>query len=104
MQTIKVRKTEVAPLVVATFPDYKGRRFSVRVANQVRLDDLNWSDGTRSQYRACTLTGERLGSTDRYNAMAPWDRNQIEGQTLPLVPGAAVVKHTIFAAPIADLP
>lgn len=93
---IKARKADVAPLVAATFPTYKGRTFRVRAATEIRLDDLNWSGGTRSQYRACTLSGQPLGSADRYNAMAPWDRNQIEGQTLPIAPGAVVVEHTIF--------
>lgn len=96
MQTLTVRKAEVAPLVAATFPDYKGRKFRVQIAETVRLDDLNWSGGSRSQYRATTLTGEPIGTADRFNAMAPWDCNQIEGVTLPITPGACVVRHSIF--------
>lgn len=95
MQTIRARKADVAPLVRATFHDYTGRKFTVRITEQVRLDDLNWSGGTRSQYRATTLDGTPLGNTDRYAAMWPGS-NLAEGQTLPLVPGAAVVRHTIF--------
>ena len=78
MNTIKVRRAEVAPLVAATFPAYKGRTFRVQIAEKVGLYDINWFGGSRSQYRAATLSGEPLGSTDRFSTMAPWD-HQVEG-------------------------
>ena len=91
-----VSRKEVAAIVNATFPEYKGRKIRVAATETVGLYDLNWSGGTRSQYRACTLEGRSLGSSAKYNAMAPWDSRQVEGQFLPLVPGACVVEHQIF--------
>lgn len=90
-----VKRPDVAAIVNATFADYRGRKIRVGAAEKVSICDLNWSGGTRSQYRACALTGAPLGSLDRYNAMAPWD-NPAEGQSLPLVPGACVVEHSYF--------
>jgi hypothetical protein len=94
-EALKVTRAQVAPLVRGTFPNYQGRKFRVEAAEAVTLADLNWSGGTRSQYRACTLTGEPTGGADRYNAMAPW-ANPAEGQRLPVPAGFAVVEHTQF--------
>jgi hypothetical protein len=90
-----VKRNEVAAIVNATFGDYRGRKIRVAPTETVHISDLNWSGGTRSQYRACTLDGRSLGGMDRYNAMAPW-ANPAEGASLPLVPGACVVEHSIF--------
>jgi hypothetical protein len=92
---IHVTGDMVAPMVRGTFPDYRGKKFQVIAAESVTLHDLNWSGGSRCQYRACTITGQPLGNADRFNQMAPW-RNPAEGQTLPIVPGACVVQHTLF--------
>ncbi len=93
---IKVRKDEVAPLIRATFPEYRGRTIRVEFRENVSLQDLNWSGGSRTQYRACTLSGEGLGSSAKYNAMAPWDSRQVEGQTVAVPPGACMVRHSYF--------
>jgi hypothetical protein len=57
-----VKRQDVAAIVNATFGDYRGRKIRVGAAEKVSICDLNWSGGTRSQYRACTLTGQRLGT------------------------------------------
>jgi uncharacterized Fe-S cluster protein YjdI len=93
---ITVRKAEVAPIVAATFPEYRGKKFRVEFREQVCLLDLNWSGGSRSQYRACTLSGEALGSSAKYNAMAPWDSRQVEGQSVAVPQGACMVRHSHF--------
>lgn len=93
--TIKAKRKEVAPLVNATFPEYTGRKFSVEAAKSVTLYDLNWGGGTRNQYRTCTLSGDKLGSADKWNAVAPWV-NLAEGKTVEIPRGAAIVMHSIF--------
>jgi hypothetical protein len=42
------------------------------------------------QYRACTLNGQFAGSTDKHNAVAPWE-NRAEGATIPIPQGHVVV-------------
>jgi len=95
LDPIHVTEEQVRPVVRATFPDYRGKKFQVVAAESVTLHDLNWSGGSRSSYRACTLTGAPLGGADKYQMMAPWD-NPAERQTLPILPGACVVEHCIF--------
>jgi len=95
LNPIHVTGDMVAPMVRATFPAYRGKKFQVVAAESVTLQDLNWSGGSRSSYRACTLSGQALGGTDRFALMAPW-LNPAEGQTLPIVPGACVVQHILF--------
>lgn len=95
MQSVKVRKTDVAQIVQATFPAYRGRKIRIEPRKSVHVCGLNWDGGSRSQYRGCTLTGRPTGSLDRYNQRAPWD-NPAEGQSLELVPDVALVRHSIF--------
>lgn len=92
---IKVKAADVKVLVKATFPTYNGRKFKVVPTTEVTLHDLNWSGGTRSQYRACTFDGTLLGTADKYNAMWPAD-NIAEGARLPILPGAVLVRHCFF--------
>jgi len=102
MTTIKTKRADVAPLVAATFPDYKGRKITVQPATSVMLHSLNWDGGSRSQYRTCSTDGAPIGSADRYNAMAPW-ANPAEGQNIPVPQGAVVVRHSIFSGKDAGL-
>lgn len=100
MNTIEIKSWQkdagLAALVAATFPDYKRRKLWVRAAETVTFHDLNWSGGTRAEYKACTLSGEQAGSMDRYNAMAPWDGRQAEGKSVPVPPGMVVAKGGYF--------
>jgi hypothetical protein len=96
VEPIKVKKADVARIVAATFPDYRGQKVRVRPATSESLQDLNWSGGSRSQYRACTLDGCPLGSSAEYHTYAPWDSRQVEGQSVPIPPGSVMVRHSIF--------
>ena len=95
MQEIRVKRADVAQVVQATFPEYRGRKIRVVPATKVHIHGLNWDGGSRNRYRGCTLSGESTGSLDKYNRCAPWS-NPAEGQTVELVPGVALVKHSIF--------
>jgi hypothetical protein len=94
-QAIYVTGDMVAPIVRGSFPAYRGKKFQVEATETVTLRDLNWSGGTRSEYRVCTIDGQPIGSTAKFAAMAPWD-NPAEGATMPIVPGTAVVEHIMF--------
>ena len=92
---VKVSRRDVDAIVRATFPDYRGRKLRVAAAETVTLHDLNWSGGTRAQYRSCTLAGRFLGGADKFNAQAPW-ANDGEGVALPVPAGSCLVEHSIF--------
>lgn len=62
--TLAVSRKQVAAIVAATFPEYRGRKISVVAAAGVLIHDLNWSYGSRNQYRACTLDGQSTGDLD----------------------------------------
>jgi len=95
MRSIEIKgwnkDASVSRLVQATFPSYRRKTVYIEARETVCLHDLNWSGGTRCEYRACTLDGQEAGSSARYNAMAPWDARQIEGMELPVPQGFVVV-------------
>ena len=95
--TLNVKRRDVAAIVAATFPEYKGRTFRIEPRLNVTLSNLNWGGGggSRSQYRTCTLQGQALGGADKYNAQAPW-ANKAEGAYIPIPTGAVIVEHSIF--------
>lgn len=95
MTTTKVSRKSVEHIIRGTFPEYRGRTIKVEHRDTVTLYDLNWSGGTRAQYRACTLEGKALGNADKYNMMHPW-RNNAEGAQVPIASGAVLVRHSIF--------
>jgi hypothetical protein len=90
------KDASIARIVKATFPSYKRKKVMVRAAKSVELQDLNWSGGTRSEYRACTIDGRELGDSAKFNAMAPWDRRNPEGQSVPIPAGAVMVRGGYF--------
>ena len=92
---IKVARRDVAAIVQGTFPHYRGRKIKVAPATKVTLYDLNWSGGTRNQYRSATINGQPAGSADKFNDQAPWE-NQGEGQSVPIPAGMVLVKHCDF--------
>ena len=90
-----VERTQVAAIVAGTYPDYRGNKIRVIPAETVTFQNLNWQGGTRSQYRACDLSGGPLGSLDKWNQVHP-DRNAAEGGEIRLPEGAAIVEHSLF--------
>jgi hypothetical protein len=95
--TIKVTKQDVWAIIKATFPDYRGRKIVVKPKSSISVchADLNWSGGSRYQYRACSLSGQPTGSLDRHNASAPWEK--APGSTSIQIPlRHCIVEHVIF--------
>lgn len=95
MTAFSIDPKQAAPIIRATFPGYAGRMVRIVPSSTVTFHDLNWSGGTRNQYRACRLDGAPLPSRVAMNAPAPWE-NPYEGHTVEIPQGAAVVEHTIF--------
>lgn len=86
----------IAPMVRAAFPSYRRKKVSIKASETVTFNDLNWSGGTRSEYRAVSLDGSQVGgSTLPYSARAPWD-NPAEGASVPVPQGFAVIQGGCF--------
>lgn len=90
---IRVRKAQIRPLVEATFPEYRGRTFTIEFTDTVGFYDTNWSGGTRSTYRVVQMVGGAVRALPQH--FPPWD-NPIEGQRVPLPEDVVVVEHAIF--------
>jgi hypothetical protein len=79
VNSVKVSKREVWPIVRKVFPDYAGRKFRVVFTDRVGFYDLNWAGGSRNQYAAVRADG----TTGRMPAGDPWN-NPVEGKTVDL--------------------
>jgi hypothetical protein len=86
-QAHKLRKSEVPATLLAAFPDYKGRKFTLEVAETVTLHDLNCN-----RYALVALDGHGSAELPRES---PWDP-RVEGKTFAIPSGFAVVEHTHF--------
>ena len=89
---MKVTKADVRPIVMATFPDYKGRMFTVEPVHSVRLWNLNWSGGTKYTYKAVSMADGNVASL---MPIAPWEEYR-EGLEVDLPTNVVIVKHTYF--------
>lgn len=95
MDSIKVSPRDVAAIIRATFPGYKGRKVAIRPVESVWFHDVNWSGGSRNQYRACTLDGRPTEKQPDTGARAPWD-NPYDGLRVPTAQGFCIVEHCMF--------
>jgi len=57
---IKLRKKDVADIVKATYPDYKGRQFELAFQERYYMSDY-WSGGSRTYVTALKLENGQLG-------------------------------------------
>lgn len=86
----------IRAIVEATFPDYRRKTVSIKASESVELHDLNWSGGTRNEYRAALLDGSASGgSTLPYSHLHP-DQNHAEGKSVPVPQGAVLVRGGSF--------
>jgi hypothetical protein len=92
---IEVPAKDVTHILRATFPDYRRRSVCIVTTGQATLHDLNWSGGTRNEYRACTLDGKPIHARRDINAPHPLD-NTYEGQTVIVPVGCAIVQAGFF--------
>lgn len=91
METIKITSKQAKPIVNITFPDYKGRKFSVKFSPTVTFYDTNWSGGTCNKYAFVRSDGKMA----TFAPPAPW-MNPIEGATVDLPDDVLVVEHSYF--------
>ena len=95
MKRLELKSKDVKPIINATFPKYRKRKVIVKITNKVRFYDLYWSGGTRSEYRACTVSGKAIDSKANMNGPAPWN-NPYEGLEIDLPVDAVIVEGGHF--------
>ena len=92
---MKAKSKDFKSIIRATFPKYRKRSVNIEQRDNVMLYDLNWSGGTRSEYRACTVNGRTIENKVNLGGPAPWD-NPYEGKSIPVPPGYVVVEGGHF--------
>lgn len=102
MNNIKLASKLFKDIIAATFSDYRKRNVFLSVRDNITLSGLNWSGGSRSEYRSCTVDGKALPVQHDMSAPAPWD-NPFEGKALQIPFGVAVVRGGHFCGKQATL-
>jgi len=104
---IEVPTSQVKSIVNATFSDYRRKTVCIVTTGQCTLMDLNWSGGTRSEYRACMLpdeTGRAHPIHARIDLHAPHPLdNKFEGKTVQVPDGCAIVQGGHFCGKVSRL-
>ena len=88
---IKLNTKQARPVVQATFPEYKGRKFSIEFTTTVTMYDTNWGGGTRNVYKFVRSDG----NVASLPSFAPWN-NPVEGKTVDLPENVMMVEHSDF--------
>jgi hypothetical protein len=81
-----------------SFPAYRKRSVRIVKANRVTTTDLNWSDGTRSEYHVVDFAHGDRGEVklmSAWNMLAPWN-NSYEGSVIDLTPGRGIIRTGMF--------
>jgi len=91
----KVKSKSMKPIIQATFPKYRKRTVNVEVTDKVTFYDVNWTGGTKSEYHACTISGEPLENRVNMGILPPW-QNPYEGLEIEIPPGMVVVEGGWF--------
>lgn len=98
----KVSSKSMKSIITATFPKYRKRSVFVSASDKTTISDVNWSGGTRSEYRACSIDGRPLETKANMHGPAPWE-NPYEGLQINIPPGMVVVKGGHFCGKAATL-
>lgn len=91
--SVKLKKSDLPKAWLKAFPEYKGRKFSVEIAQDVYLSDLHWGGGSRNYYSAVSLeTGKAFPAL----VGSPFSGPVLEGSKVPLNASYVVAEHSIF--------
>ena len=91
----KASEPSIKKILKATFPEYRKRDVFIKATKTVTLHDLNWSGGSKSKYRACSIDGHSNGRNIDMSFNPPWS-NPYEGLTVPLPENCVVVQAGYF--------
>ena len=102
MNSILIATKDAAAIVKATFPDYRRKQVRVQASETVTFYELNWSGGTKNEYRACSIDGRQSSAGPDMGIAPPW-ANPHEGKTIELPAGYCVVRGGHFCGKISLL-
>ena len=89
--TLKITRKQAQPIINASFPDYTGRKITLKFTETVCFYNLNWDGGSRNEFAAVAADGRHEVS----DAPAPWN-NPIEGKRVSIPQNVLIVEHTYF--------
>ena len=96
MNTEKLSMTPaLRSLLRITFPDYRGRKYQLKMVRSVTLLDRDWSGGTHADYMVLRDIGNGIetAETPPFSPMAP---AAAYAPTIDLPAGYVVVSHRWF--------
>jgi len=89
MTTINISRKQAKTVLAATFPEYAGRKITVRFTDRVTFSDLNWGGGTKNEYKFIRSDGA--------TAEMPFHwYNPPEGLTVDIPTNVMVVEHSYY--------
>ena len=95
MENLEFKTKDLKPLVKATFPKYRKRKVYINVTSKITFYDVNWSGGTKAEYRACTVEGKPIKAKVNMGISAPWN-NPFEGLQIDIPVGAVITESGYF--------
>ena len=88
---MRITRKQAKSVLAVTFPEYKGRKITLRFESSITFSDTNWGGGTLNEYKFVRADG----ATAVLKVPAPWD-NKMEGITLPIPEDILVVEHAFL--------
>jgi len=92
MQSIKVTKKEVPAMLLAAYPDYKGRKYRVEYRENYYMQNY-WSEGSRYYCKAVELSSGRV--VDPAHISTNPFRKEAHA-TIGIPEGVCIVEHIFF--------
>ena len=92
-------KPEIARVFSAAFPSYSGRKHKVSIEETVYVPSSYWDEGSKTSAVFIRLDSLETGALPDNHPFFDRARvpNQLQaGESLPLVPGIAMVTHSLF--------
>lgn len=91
--TTTLRKAQVAEIIAATFPEYRGRKFRACESTTVAVENV-WGGGTKDDTRAVKQFGNKLAVAEMKAAAFGDARRAFPSFEVP--DDVLVVVHSIF--------
>lgn len=89
---MKVKFSQVREIIAVAFSGVRTRTVSVEDRGFVFITNLNWCEGSKSEFVAVSLADTKPGgSTAKYSMMAPWEHHA-EGKCIDIPAGAVLVE------------
>ena len=91
MNTVKISRKQAQPILSQSFPDYTGRKITVRFTETVGFYNLNWDGGSKNEFVAIAADGRH----EELTVAAPWNEPR-EGRRVAIPQDVLIVEHTYF--------